>query len=389
MNIWIKRTFPSIVYILLCSIFLLLTLDYIPNNPFRIDLGLPAGIEYQYLHVFPVLLSFILIIPVLYVMLRPRQVDSWLNLHPLESSWELKKVFLVNLYFTFLICVFRTYILAVMTLPLEKLPMIYLIFIQIFVVEGCVLKDFGLHSDKFWQNTLLGSAYIFLMFFIILGPIILIALLLFFPQILVLLQQLAPYTTLPNPIFLASFVYQLLFVGISEELIFRGYFYNKLRRSIKSWRYSYLASIFISSVIFGLFHLPWYIKFYENTLIVSLPATFAVPNIIDALGRVAWTGFFGVLMCIIYEKTQSLVPTIIIHGLSNTIPAYLGSMFLPLLQINFWPILTNFINSLPLINLMVFIIIFIILVGPMIVGVFWLTPRIVRWCRAEAVATVS
>lgn len=107
-NVWLKRSLPSLAYIGLCSLFLILTFEFLPINPFRIDLGLPAGIRYEYLHILPVLLSFILIIPVLYVMFRPRQLDSWVDLHPLEDSWSFKRVLLVNVYYTFLICLFRT-----------------------------------------------------------------------------------------------------------------------------------------------------------------------------------------------------------------------------------------------------------------------------------------
>jgi len=383
MNVWIKRALPSLIYIFLSSMILFLTFDFLPINPFRIDLHLPSTIDYQYMHLLPILFSFILIIPILYVVFRPSKINDLLDLHRLEDNWSIKKILFVNIYYTFLICVFRTYITYLCTLPLEKLPMLYLIFMQILVVEGLVLKDFGLHEEKFWQNALLGSSYLFIMAFILLGPIILIALLLFLPQIIVVMQILTPFMTIPNPIFLIALIYQILFVALSEELIFRGYFYNKLRRATKSWKHgSYFASIIISSLIFGLFHLPWYVKF--DGLIISIPKTFEINNIFDAATRVLSTGLFGIFMCIIYEKTQSLVGPIIIHGLSNTLPAYLGSTFMSLLYVDYMGLLMSILPIFPLINLLIFGIILLILAGPLIYGAFWLTPKIVLWCKAQA-----
>ncbi len=61
-------------------------------------------------------------------------------------------------------------------------------------------------------------------------------------------------------------VYTVLVAPLIEELIFRLFVYNVLRRLLKKFRYGILSSIIISSVLFGVFHLKPVQGFYAFLL---------------------------------------------------------------------------------------------------------------------------
>lgn len=89
-----------------------------------------------------------------------------------------------------------------------------------------------------------------------------------------------------------SFLEIVLLAPIIEELFFRGFLFTSL-----ALKYTPLKAIFLSSLLFGIFH-------------------------IDILG-----GFiFGSVLCIIYINTKSLAPIMLIHILNNFI-AFTWSYF--------------------------------------------------------------
>ena len=87
---------------------------------------------------------------------------------------------------------------------------------------------------------------------------------------------------------LAVFALFVIIAPISEELIFRGYLYGKLRQMT-----SIVTSTLITSLLFGLAHLQ--------------------PNVAVA------TFVMSVVMCLCREATQSIYPAIIVHILKNGI----------------------------------------------------------------------
>ena len=87
---------------------------------------------------------------------------------------------------------------------------------------------------------------------------------------------------------LAVFALFVIIAPISEELIFRGYLYGKLRQMT-----SIVTSVIITSLLFGLAHLQ--------------------PNVAVA------TFVMSVVMCLCREATQSIYPAIIVHILKNGI----------------------------------------------------------------------
>jgi uncharacterized protein len=78
---------------------------------------------------------------------------------------------------------------------------------------------------------------------------------------------------------------------VAEELLFRGYFFTALR----NWRGLWPAAL-ITGLVFGAIHA------------VSSPVAFLVPLAI-----------FGVVLCLLYEKTGSLYPCIALHCINNSI----------------------------------------------------------------------
>ncbi len=77
---------------------------------------------------------------------------------------------------------------------------------------------------------------------------------------------------------------------ISEEICFRGMLFGGLRERLPRW-----AAALISAAIFGALH--------------ALTGISAVPPLIA----------FGFILALLYEKTGSIVPGIILHMLNNSV----------------------------------------------------------------------
>jgi CAAX protease family protein len=77
---------------------------------------------------------------------------------------------------------------------------------------------------------------------------------------------------------------------LAEEACFRGYLFGGLREKLPAW-----AAALIAGVIFGALH--------------ALTGISAVPPLMA----------FGVILCLLYEKTGSIVPGILLHVLNNSV----------------------------------------------------------------------
>lgn len=86
--------------------------------------------------------------------------------------------------------------------------------------------------------------------------------------------------------FMAAFM-----APIAEELFFRGFCFTALRRSI-----GLVGGIVGTGAIFGLVH------------IAGSDAEFLVP-----------LGVFGALLCVLYWRTGSLIPCMVLHALNNSV----------------------------------------------------------------------
>jgi len=90
---------------------------------------------------------------------------------------------------------------------------------------------------------------------------------------------------------LRDMVYMLFFVGIAEELLFRGLIQRDLMRAF-GWKWALLAA----SVLFAVMHLTWR----------SIP-------------ELGFVFLAGLILGGLYLKTKSLVAPIIAHGVNNVI----------------------------------------------------------------------
>ena len=301
--------------------------------------------------IIPVLLSFLLFFPLYWwVYHRPRKLEHF-------EKQDLKSIILVFLLLFVLIMIFRTLILMKYGLPFEKTPMIFFIVLQIIIVEGFYLSDFGFHSNKLWRQIAFTFVLLLVVGFLFLAVIIPLIFGLDLAGIINLSTLLGTPITI-NWYGLLSFPFQLLCVGISEELLFRGYFYTKLRSNL-----GYIRSILISSILFGIFHVAWY--FDPNS-----------PWFISDWGQMAfhvgYTFIFGVCMCIIYERTKSLICPIIIHGLFNSVGGSLATATAIEFSLEAQMWLYGLGGSL-------IVVIFIVFVK-------WILPRLTRWVGVEAEA---
>ena len=93
------------------------------------------------------------------------------------------------------------------------------------------------------------------------------------------------FGSLPFQIFLVAIA-----APISEEIFFRGMMFGGMRR-----RMPMLAAAFLSAAVFGLLH--------------AFTGLSAVPPLIA----------FGFILAVLYEKTGSIVPGILLHMLNNSV----------------------------------------------------------------------
>jgi membrane protease YdiL (CAAX protease family) len=145
--------------------------------------------------------------------------------------------------------------------------------------------DFGLRPALLWRSVrLLGAIWIA---FFILSAIWSAVLDLHEQQTLP--DELGANGTLLNA--LVVIVLVTVIAPLGEELFFRGFFFGALR----NWRGPAIAAL-LSGGLFGLIHAG------------SAPAGYLVP-----------LAFFGVGLCLLYELTGSLYPSIALHALNNSI----------------------------------------------------------------------
>jgi membrane protease YdiL (CAAX protease family) len=97
------------------------------------------------------------------------------------------------------------------------------------------------------------------------------------------------FGTIPVQIALIVFL-----ASISEEICFRGMLYGGMRERLPRW-----AAALAAGAVFGLLH--------------AFTGISAVPPLIA----------FGAVLCLLYEKTGSIVPGIVLHMLNNSV-ALLG-----------------------------------------------------------------
>ncbi len=274
----------------------------------------------QGIYIMPILWLVIMCFPIAWIIFNEKKFHL-----PQEPPTRRLSTFIFAFTSLFvLILFFRTLIIWKYNGPYEKMSMIFFLLFQILLVEQVSLEYYGLKARapwEEWKKDLKYIGYLMLVALILIAPILVITVIILYPQV----QQAAPQIIAPNFYILISFPFQTIAVGISEELMFRGYLHENLKEFDKKSdkKSHFYALILLNSFIFGCFHIPWYIVYSPTTF-------FAIPeeNIIPMITRIISTGAFGFFMCLIYEYTGSLRITILIHGLWNTLGAFLGSAFM-------------------------------------------------------------
>ena len=129
-----------------------------------------------------------------------------------------------------------------------------------------------------------------------------------------LFSDLISKATLGNAI--SAFFFYILFVGLGEELLFRGYIQSRLNvafgKSFQFFGVSWGWGVIITSMLFGFMHVlnlgGFVIGRWELTWWWGL-----------------WTFFSGVVLGFVREKTGSIVSPILLHGLPQAIAySFLG-----------------------------------------------------------------
>jgi len=128
---------------------------------------------------------------------------------------------------------------------------------------------------------------------------------------------------------IAAGVMVIAVAPLAEEFFFRGFFYRALRG-----RFGIITAALLDGAMFGLVHFD--------------------PSASDALLILPPLAVLGVLFCLVYERTGSILPTIALHAINNSI-AY-GA------QADGWAVSAA--------------------VGPLVVAACVLAPRVIRPMRA-------
>ncbi|MHA1892786.1 MAG: lysostaphin resistance A-like protein [Promethearchaeota archaeon] len=272
--------------------------------------------------IIPIIITLIILIFLIHFIKKSSTSDLKEHLNPEKKiSTILVKItfFLVNILILRQLMIWKYYN------PWEKMPMALLIVMQLMLVNNTNLKSIGLNGWK--KNSLFLAGWLAAIEFILLS--FSHVLFLFIGHGTQVANSLSPCLTCQ--LYWLSFPYQFLAVAFSEELFFRGYIYTKLRIYFKERHEksrAILFSIIITNVLFGLFHVPWYVRVSDGTLTIQW---------MECIIRVASTGTMGILLTLLYEKTGNLSVSMLVHGLSNSIQ--------PLIVYSGSPI--NLIDGLP------------------------------------------
>ena len=97
-------------------------------------------------------------------------------------------------------------------------------------------------------------------------------------------------------------VLSFLLVGVAEEIVFRGFLFNGMRRTGKL-----SVAIFVSACTFGMGH-----------IVNLLTGHATMETLVQVLFAVAW----GFLFTFAYLKSGSLLPCIVIHGLIDAFSVF-------------------------------------------------------------------
>jgi len=328
------KLLPTFFYFILCTIILI----------FDFNIWIAGSTEYPRFYIMPIIFSIIFLI-LLILLLKLIKFKKDLNKVSSDVSyWNTLFLFIVYLA---VIWFPRQFMIWKFGITFEKIPILYLTVTQIVLLEGLLLTEFGLKRELLLKNVLLGCVIALIDISIMTIFNLAIPIAVEGSDILsnIELFEISQFITFP---------WQLIAVGISEELFFRGYFFTKFRKAGKSFWHSAV----VSSTVFMIFHLPWLISI-DFTINLDLPYL---------IWRVVNTFPLGLICCTLYEKTNSLTAPIVYHGFYNSLSTFV--------LINSGP---NYIIEL-LIGLIYFFVLF---------GIMFLAPWICKLLKFQLIMIKS
>ena len=90
----------------------------------------------------------------------------------------------------------------------------------------------------------------------------------------------------------------VLFVGLTEEIVFRGWLLNGMLNKFNQW-----SAILINSALFTIVHFPIWIYFSYNP--------------IEILSNCVGVFFIGIILCLIFIKSKNIIIPIVFHMIWN------------------------------------------------------------------------
>lgn len=196
---------------------------------------------------------------------------------PLTSIIISVIIYLLAMYFSLMFITSSQYLL----LAIMPLTILFVIFISSILVKLDIKKSFKINKFS------LKKLYIFFLLYVgtyILSTTLVDVVSRIFPKIVTDYSQYESMLNVDN-IFMAIFLIALL-PAVAEELLFRGVIFNSFNK-----RYKVSIAIFISALLFGVYHMNW------------IQGIFAF--------------FMGLTLAYGYYKTGSIFPSIIIHFINN------------------------------------------------------------------------
>ncbi|MCL2637115.1 MAG: CPBP family intramembrane metalloprotease [Oscillospiraceae bacterium] len=113
-------------------------------------------------------------------------------------------------------------------------------------------------------------------------------------------------------IFIIPIINNFLLIGVMEELVFRGFIFNKMCKFVSGKR-SFIYAVLISATFFFIVHIPSWIQYFRF-IDIGLPEFF---------DRGYWIVFvMGIWTAAYYFYTKNLTMCILVHGVNNCIVSY-------------------------------------------------------------------
>lgn len=101
---------------------------------------------------------------------------------------------------------------------------------------------------------------------------------------------------------ITQWINTVLVAGVIEEILFRGYFLQTMRKTFSFWKANILVSLMFVSIHFPI----WYVT-----------ADHIAHHVVDWLQLITFIFFFSILQGLLFRKSGSLWPCIMMHMMNN------------------------------------------------------------------------